>query len=183
MRSLIFASALLFLATPHRPVQRVTEPFRAEHLELEHHLRHAGQLTVRLLDGAPAAEQRQTMADVLSLLDAHILPHAEWEERVLYPAVDRRIGESRRPFSASLRHEHRIVARWTEDLKRAADRGDARTFGHRALQLMGLLAAHFECEDEVLLPILDQTMTPADFKREILEHPGPAGAGGRRAPR
>lgn len=34
---------------------------------------------------------------------------------------------------------------------------------------MGLLYAHFEDEEEVLLPVLDKTMTPEQFKRDVAD--------------
>ena len=36
--------------------------------------------------------------------------------------------------------------------------------------LLGLIWAHFEEEEEVLLPILDRTMSAEEFQREILDH-------------
>lgn len=121
---------------------RVTEPFRKEHAEIEEHL---------------------------GFLEGHIAPHARWEERVLYPAVDRRVHEGAPPFTASMRHEHEIVARWINALEREAakERPDPRAFTRQADALLGLLRAHFEEEEEVLLPILDRAMTSDEYEREI----------------
>lgn len=37
----------------------------------------------------------------------------------------------------------------------------------RAVHLVGLLRGHFEVEEQVLLPVLDATMTAEEFKREV----------------
>jgi hemerythrin-like domain-containing protein len=107
------------------------------------------------------------MADVVRFLGEHIRPHAEWEERVLYPLVDGKAGSpARHPFTASMRYEHRIVGRWIDEMGaiRGKAKPDVRAFARRADNLLGLIAAHFEEEEEVLLPILDATMKPEEFK-------------------
>jgi hemerythrin-like domain-containing protein len=150
----------------HRP----TEPFRREHVQIKAHLDHLNQ-AVGALAAADPEERRRTMMLVVSFMDEHLKPHAEWEERVLYPAVDKRAGSGTQPFTASMRYEHRIVVRWSEELKAelAAPTPDVTKFVRRADNLLGLISAHFEEEEEVLLPILDRTMSPDEFEREIGE--------------
>ena len=159
-------------AAPSRP----TEPFRQEHAEIKKHLGHIDQMIGSLAAAAPV-EQRETMARVVRFFREHILPHAEWEERVLYPVVDKRAGSGENRFTAAMRHEHVIVGRWTEELESRAEAAtpDAERFSRHADQLLGLILAHFECEEEVLLPILDWTMTSEDFQREIASKGHPAG--------
>jgi len=161
---------------PARP--RPTEKFRAEHVTLRQELARIDQ-ELGALPTLARAEQRPAMQRVVRSLDEHIRKHAEWEEAKLYPVVDRAAGSGAQPFTASMRYEHRIVGRWLDELSREASKesADARAFSRRGDQLLGLITAHFEEEEEVLLPILDRTMTAEQFEREVLgtakhqEHP------------
>jgi hemerythrin-like domain-containing protein len=152
-------------------MSRPTEPFRREHVGIKEHLEHLNAEVGKLSVASPS-EQRASMQHVVDFVREHIKPHAEWEERVLYPAVDRRAASGPNPFTASMRYEHRIVVRWTDELAAiaAAPAADITAFARRADNLLGLIWAHFEEEEEVLLPILDRTMSREDFEREIGGH-------------
>ncbi len=110
------------------------------------------------------------MQRIVGALRSHIVPHAEWEEAVLYPVVDEKAGGGPHPFTAAMRREHEIVGRWIDELDRQSKdvASDPLLFSRKADQLLGLIIAHFEDEEEVLLPILDETMSKEDFEREIL---------------
>jgi hemerythrin-like domain-containing protein len=71
--------------------QRPTDAFRAEHREVQEHLRHVHEW-VGALSAQQPAEQRTTAQNVVSFFEQHITPHAEWEERFLYPVVDKLAG-------------------------------------------------------------------------------------------
>lgn len=148
---------------------RPTEAFRNEHVEMRSHLQNvenwAGNLSSLNSD-----EQKKTMAKIVSFFQNELEPHAQWEEKKLYPAVDKRASEGINDFTASMRHEHKIVGRWIQELQKEASRPkpDPIRFTRKTDQLLGLVFAHFEAEEEVLLPILDKSMTPAEFKKEIL---------------
>lgn len=175
LRSLFVAAALAAavpaFAAPPAAGKRPTEPFRAEHAEIKAHLVHVAAWTGALAKQKPE-EQRATMKKIVGFFEEHIKPHAGWEEKVLYPAVDRRACTGKHPFTATMRYEHTVVGRMIDELSRmaAAPAPDAVAFARRTDNLLGVLEAHFGEEEEVLLPILDATMTPADFQREIGEH-------------
>jgi hemerythrin-like domain-containing protein len=148
-------------------MQRATESFRKEHAEIVAQLSDLfGALD--LLGSLPPFEQKERMAKVIAFLRGRLVPHAEWEERVLYPLVDEHAG---RGFTTSMRHEHRIIERWAEELKReaASEQPDARSFVRRADKLLGLILAHFEEEEEVLLPVLERSL-PAEELERRMEH-------------
>ncbi len=111
------------------------------------------------------------MASIAGFLQDHILAHAKWEESVLYPVVDRLARSGPEPFTATMRYEHGIVGRWIAELAAEAKRPapDVDAFARRTDNVLGLLAAHFEEEEEVLLPLLDRSLSPAEFRREILD--------------
>lgn len=154
-------------AAPGRP----TEPFRREHVEIKEHLAHLDAAVGKLAAESPD-EQRRTMQHVVEFLIEHIKAHADWEERVLYPAVDKRTCAGANPFTASMRYEHRIIGRWIDELAAiaASPTPDVTAFVRRADNLLGLISAHFEEEEEVLLPILDRAMSHEEFEREIGGH-------------
>jgi hemerythrin-like domain-containing protein len=163
------------MAKPATP-RRTTEPFRDEHVAIKEHLLHMSRMIESISGSAPEAQKR-SMTKLVEALKGHILPHAVWEEKVLYPVIDRKAGGGKYAFTAAMRHEHRIVGRSIDQLARESGKGspDARLFVRRADQLLGLILAHFEDEEEVLLPVLDETMTPEEFEREILSQGHPHG--------
>jgi hemerythrin-like domain-containing protein len=169
------------MSTPHGELSAAgahpTEPFRREHAEIRKHLDHLDG-KVGALVSAAAPERVSTMAFVVRFLREHIMTHAAWEERVLYPVIDRCAGSGPHPFTASMRREHRVIERWIDELatERAKAAPDATAFARRTDNLLGLIRAHLEEEEDVALPILDATMTPEDFAREILSAGGHHGA-------
>lgn len=152
---------------PSASLEQPTREFRAHHAEVLEHLGHVDAMASRL-SRESTAEQRQTMKRVVGFFQEHIGPHALDEERVLYPAVRQRAGDGNRITEVPI-YEHRIVERWIADLEAEAAKSspDAASFSEKAVHLVGLLRAHFEVEEQVLLPILDATMSPEEFKREI----------------
>lgn len=148
---------------------RPSEQFRKEHLEIKEHLAHVEKWTGTLTEEKPD-EQKKTMQKIVTFFKDYIKPHAEWEEKKLYPAVDKRASKGGEVFTSSIRYEHKIVGRGIEELEKEANAKtpDVKTFSRKSFKLLGLISAHFEEEEEVLLPILDKSMTPAEFKTEIL---------------
>ena len=57
-----------------------------------------------------------------------------------------------------MRYEHGVVGRWIGELAQEAKRPapDVKAFTRRTDNLLGLLEAHFEEEEHVLLPILER---------------------------
>jgi hemerythrin-like domain-containing protein len=132
------------------------------------HLQHLDGMAGSMA-GADAAAQRQTAKFVAKFLTEHILTHAAWEEEHLYPAVDKRTHAGEFPFTASMRYEHRIVGRSIGELSdlAAGDTLDATAFSRKTDRLLGLISAHFEEEEEVLLPILDKATTRDELEKEL----------------
>jgi hemerythrin-like domain-containing protein len=148
-----------------------TDDFRMEHLDLKRHLNHLRGALEELAAQEPA-EQRDAMAGFVGFFEKHVLPHAAWEEAQLYPLADRLVGGTQ-PFTAAMRYEHHLVGRWLDALRRERDKLDAAAFARRGGELLGLVGAHFETEEEVLLPLLDQSMTPEELDAALAEHAAP----------
>lgn len=144
-----------------------TASFRDHHAEMLEHLGHIDEMTLSLA-GQPAAEQGTTMRQIVRFLKEDIATHAGEEERVLYPVVARAAGEPTRLTDVPV-FEHRVVERWIAGLEAESlkARPDTRAFTRDALHLVGLLRAHFEMEEEVLLAQIDETMSTEQFEREV----------------
>jgi hypothetical protein len=113
---------------------------------------------VGALRAAPGAGARAEMRAVAAELDAALGPHLRWEEQAVHPLVDRFACEGPAAFSATMRHEHVIIHRWSAELAGLAEAGDALAFARRADHLLGVVLAHFELEEAVLFPILDRSL-------------------------
>ncbi len=165
----------------HRPwpaAERSTDaaaPIRAEHRELLPHLDHLAALAEEAPTLQPAELARRLDA-VLGFLRDVLLPHAETEEAVLYPAIDgllRAEGGATRTMSL----DHRAIGSAIDELGALAE-GDP-SEDRRRLQrtLDGLVASirlHFEKEEEAYLPLLEQ-LAPEEAREleaALAEAPG-----------
>jgi hemerythrin-like domain-containing protein len=146
-----------------------TASFRQEHVKVQEHLRHVHEWVGALGSQDPATQQA-TARKVVTFFEQHIKPHAEWEERFLYPIVDR-LAAGPNAFTSTMRHEHRIVGRWIAELRAESEKPklDVAKFSRRADNLLGLIWAHFEEEEEVLLPFIDKGMSKAQFEKQLHE--------------
>ena len=75
---------------------RITQPLRDEHRGLFRSVESLCQ-AAEAAGGAPLPELNRRTGDALDFLVHHLIPHAEAEERALYPAVGRAMGPPRRP--------------------------------------------------------------------------------------
>ena len=148
--------------------RKATQAFRDAHAELRRMLE-AQKAALGDLSRATPEAALATMERTVVFLDEEVRPHANAEEVKLYPALDVAVG-GREPFTATMRHEHAIMDRWIEELAvhAGSTSPDAAWFARRADQLFGLIEAHFEEEEVLLLPILDRVYeTEEQFEREV----------------
>lgn len=173
-RGAIAVLAILLTSTAQgdKPMadERPTAAFRSEHAQVQEHLRHVHDW-VGALSAQAAGARKQTAQKVVAFFESHIKPHAEWEERFLYPIVDELAGAGANRFTSTMRHEHRIVGRWIGELRAESEKPslDAARFARRTDNLLGLIWAHFEEEEEVLLPFIDRGMSKAQFEERLRE--------------
>ena len=71
----------------------VTQPLRAEHKELLPHIE-ALRVVADSLGDVPLEAVRHGVEDAYASLAQHLIPHAEAEERALYPVVEKLMGAS-----------------------------------------------------------------------------------------
>ncbi len=114
---------------------------------------------VGTLRDLPPEGRVAAMEHVSDELSARLRPHLRWEERTIHPIVDKFACEGPAAFSASMRYEHAIIYRGLDDLRAlASDPSAVVAFARRADNLLGIVLAHLELEEEVLFPILDRAL-------------------------
>jgi hypothetical protein len=125
----------------------------------------------RAADGVAAAPIGRTIEEldaVSAFLADHLMPHAEAEERALYPVVGKTLGAP--GATATMSRDHVEIRRLTGELAalRAQITGGALS-DQQARALRGLLYGlyaivklHFAKEEEVYLPLLDAHLTPVE---------------------
>jgi iron-sulfur cluster repair protein YtfE (RIC family) len=155
------------------------EPLRDEHRTLLPHIERLRELADRIGDLAPE-EVATGVADAHDFLTGHLMPHAEAEEEVLYPAVGRVLGTA--AATATMSRDHAEVARLTDELGRLRDRpgypeDEQRTLRRVLYGLYALVGVHFAKEEEVYLPLLEESLGPEEAERILAEMARAAHAG------
>ena len=152
----------------------ITQPLRDEHKELYPHvesLRLAGDAVYESLTSLAHAR----IEEAYSFLSRELLPHAQAEEKALYPMVQKAMGAPQ--ATATMSRDHVEVARLTEELAtlRVHKSQLSITFDQamalrRVLYgLYALVKLHFAKEEEVYLPLLDSKLS-ADEARAMFEN-------------
>lgn len=100
-----------------------------------------------LRSGAPAEPQLAIAREVHGLLCGAVRQHNEDEERALFPVL----GESA-PLAPFL-EEHETLWSLEAGLKTAIDCGDRERVASEAFEIVDLLRAHIQRENEVLFPM------------------------------
>jgi iron-sulfur cluster repair protein YtfE (RIC family) len=130
---------------------RPTEPFRKEHEQLLEHIEHiaaAAREMPRLSD-----EERDALRDrILGFLRGTLIPHAEAEEEVLYPAWSELLGFS--GAAAPMIHDHEAIVARVDELART-DAHDVDSLQELLYGLYALISVHFRKEEDLQLPAFD----------------------------
>ena len=151
----------------------VTQPLRDEHKELFPNVDHIRQVAERL-DIASITETRKGVDEVYGFLAHHLKPHAEAEDAVLYPVVQKVLGSP--DATKTMSRDHVEIGSYIEELETLKKNlGDAQlAFKQtKALQrvLYGVYAIvklHFAKEEEIYLPFLDQHLA-SESAQEMFE--------------
>ena len=149
----------------------------------EHHRELADRLAaqVAVLEADPASGDVEALT---AFLEGELLPHAEGEERHLYPVVEPLVAQHGRP-TATMSVDHEYIAGYVRqigEIARAlgsADAAQRSALWQRLLRVValldGLFTAHLAKEERIYLPLLDHYVTP-EGQQAILErlHDEPA---------
>ncbi|HEX8753869.1 MAG TPA: hemerythrin domain-containing protein [Solirubrobacterales bacterium] len=143
-----------------------TAAFREEHAALLEHVEHLRAVAA----GLPTmgdAERTEELKHILDFLRGTLIPHAEAEERVLYPAVAELLGDPRSTATMISDH-HAIVARIEALAASAPD--DVERLQELLYGLHALLIVHFHKEEDDYLPLLEAR--PAQEVAALFEEMG-----------
>jgi iron-sulfur cluster repair protein YtfE (RIC family) len=141
-----------------RPGGTPTDAFRDEH---RHLLVHVDEIRIAASEVTElSVEERELVVHrVLDFLRGTLLPHAAWEEQVLYTAVGELLGDRR--ATATMTRDHIVIGRMIEALEEA-DLSDVTRIQELLYGLHALITAHFEKEEEIYLPLLESRPDVAD---------------------
>jgi iron-sulfur cluster repair protein YtfE (RIC family) len=145
----------------------VTEPLREEHRHLLPHITSLRTLadSIGVSDGNSI---RAGVDQAHAFLTQHLIPHAEAEDKALYPVVARILGAPN--ATATMSRDHVEVGRFTGELdalRSALGSGVIDATRERDLRrvlygLYALVSVHFAKEEEIYLPLLDGGLTPGE---------------------
>ena len=147
-----------------------TQPLRDEHKELIPHIEML-RMAADAIGTTPLASIQRSVEEAYTFLTHQLIPHAQAEERALYPAVGKSMGTLE--ATATMSRDHVEVGRLTEELGTLQLQLSGTMLSEsqeKALRrvLYGLYAVvkvHFAKEEEVYLPILDARLTPEEASR------------------
>lgn len=158
----------------------VTEPLRREHADL---LPRLGELDAVASEiGEWNADAPKRLRAIVEFLQEHLMPHARAEEAALYPTVEQVMHAP--GATATMKADHAEIVRRIDAL--AATSADIASGAPTVVQadalraqlygLSAILQLHFNKEEEVLLPILDDHLTADDAaqlftKMSAIAHP------------
>jgi len=142
----------------------ITQPLRDEHKEL------FPQVEMLRLAGDAVNESLTTSAhskieEVYHFLTHQLLPHAQAEEKALYPMVQKVMGAPQ--ATATMSRDHVEVKQLTEELESLRVHRSLLTITTIQAQAMrrvlyglyALVKVHFAKEEEIYLPLLDEKLT------------------------
>jgi hemerythrin-like domain-containing protein len=107
---------------------------------------------VERLPEETASEQKSTVEHVLGYIEQYIVGHIAWEEEHVLGVIDEGTADV-------LKREHRYIIACAKLLR--AERAP-RGFRRRAFKLIGLIEAHFQVEEAVLVPMLKRVASAPD---------------------
>jgi len=145
----------------------VTQPLREEHKELLPHiesLKAAGDAVSELA----TPDLRGAVDEAYAFLVHHLIPHAQAEDKALYPTVQKVMGAVE--ATSTMSRDHVEVGRLTAELgelRAQLGAGSLAPGQPNALRrvlygLYTLVKVHFAKEEEVYLPLLDARLTQGE---------------------
>lgn len=142
---------------------RPTEPFRREHEELKSHIEHVGQ-AAREVARLDRQERELLVSRIVEFLRGTLVPHAEAEEQVLYPAWAELVGFGE--AAVPMVHDHEAIVERIERLEQVGAE-DIDTLQELLYGLYALISVHFRKEEDIQLPAFDAA--PPEVTRAVLE--------------
>jgi hemerythrin-like domain-containing protein len=142
----------------------LTQPLRDEHKELMPHVKTL-QLAGEAIQETLTASDRARIDEACMFLTHHLIPHAQAEEKALYPVVQKVMGAEK--ATATMSRDHVEIGKLTQELEllRSKIAGanitvkQANALRNVLFGLHAIVKLHFAKEEEVYLPLLDSRLT------------------------
>ncbi len=142
----------------------ITQPLREEHKELLPHIEQLKALGDSI--GLTEIEAiRRRLAEAEEFLHGHLIPHAQVEDQVLYPKVERVLGAEK--ATSTMSRDHEEVGKLTKELAEVKGQLTGKSLTEiqeKQLRcilygLYALVKLHFSKEEEIYLPLLDAQLS------------------------
>jgi iron-sulfur cluster repair protein YtfE (RIC family) len=148
----------------------LTQPLRDEHKELLPHIELL-RTAADAIGAASGTSLQRSVDEAYAFLTHHLIPHAQAEERALYPVVGILMGAPE--ATATMSRDHVEIGRLTAELgsirsylnSASMSRSQEQTLRRVLYGLYAIIKVHFAKEEEVYLPILDARLTAAEASR------------------
>ncbi|MDP9868463.1 MULTISPECIES: hemerythrin domain-containing protein [Streptosporangium] len=152
----------------------LTQPLRDEHAHLLPHIE-ALRTVADTLDHMTLEALGAALADLELFLSDHLIPHAEAEDRMLYPVIGRVMGTAE--ATATMSRDHVEIGRLAHELstlRKAVEREGLSDERRAALRrvlygLYTLVKVHFAKEEEIYLPLLEERLPAPEAERLFAE--------------
>lgn len=150
-------------------MSQLMQPLRDEHQELLPHIRQI-RTVADAVGTSPVASLRQGVSETYEFLAQHLIPHAQAEERALYPIVGKLMGAP--AATATMSRDHVEIGRLIEELgalRSYLNKDSLEISQQQALRrvlygLSALITVHFAKEEEVYVPLLEARLTPEEAR-------------------
>jgi iron-sulfur cluster repair protein YtfE (RIC family) len=136
---------------------RVTDPVREEHAQLREHVEHI-RLAARELPELSPEERGALVSRILGFLRDTLLPHADEEERTLYPAVAELLRNPE--ATATMTRDHVAIRARVVELASVPET-DVERLQELLYGLYALISVHIWKEEQLYLPMLERPAQPA----------------------
>lgn len=152
----------------------ITQPLRDEHKELYPHIETL-RLAADAVNESLSSLAQTRIEEAYNFLTRQLIPHAQAEDKALYPMVQKAMGSPQ--ATATMSRDHVEVGRLTEELGRLRVHktqlwvtfDQAMALRRVLYGLYALVKLHFAKEEEIYLPLLDSKLT-ADEAKAMFEN-------------
>ncbi len=150
-------------------MKKITQPLREEHEHLLPYIEQMRLTAESICEGEILAMTHKHLDDVYHFLVDHLLPHAQAEDKALYPVVQRIMGSDL--STATMSRDHEEIASLVNQLKIIRSEiiegvplaPEQATDLRRVLYgIYALVKNHFAKEEEIYMPLLDARLSADD---------------------
>lgn len=156
-------------------MERPTQPIRSHHASIMTALRSFYEFLKGLESMEGKGESEELNKHVHFLTD-DLLPHAEGEEKALYPAVEPLLkahGSATASMSMDHAHLKRLISDLAEKGWKLTEVSDEEAVILRkemirlGYQIYGILGVHFAKEEDIYLELMDRHMSPKQVREVV----------------